>query len=120
MKAIRRKWFTPLILCAATISAFTSSFAQTPNKASNTPEVKEFTLITTSDVQIGGPWFVASRKGFFAEEGLTKVNVQSVSAIPTIYPQIRNGRSTGLRQRRTAYAHFGCWWSGGQSCRDLF
>jgi len=55
------------------------------------PEVKSLTLITTSDVQIGGPWFVAHAKGFFTQEGFTDVTVEPVSAIPTIYPKFVTG-----------------------------
>jgi ABC-type nitrate/sulfonate/bicarbonate transport system substrate-binding protein len=71
-------------LCVAMILISGSVLAQQP-------EVTALTLITTSDVQIGGPWFVARDKGFFTAEGFTKVEVQSVSAIPTIYPKFVTG-----------------------------
>jgi ABC-type nitrate/sulfonate/bicarbonate transport system substrate-binding protein len=88
-----RRWFLSLFsLGVATLTAVSGTQAQQPaTSAAKAPETKELTLITTSDVQIGGPWFVARDKGFFTEEGFTKVDVQAVSAIPTIYPRFVTG-----------------------------
>ena len=46
------------------------------------PEIKSLTFGTTSDVQIGGPWFVARDKGFLAHERFDKVVVQTFSTAP--------------------------------------
>jgi ABC-type nitrate/sulfonate/bicarbonate transport system substrate-binding protein len=88
-----RHWFLSLLgLGVATLTAVSGAQAQQPaTPAAKAPEIKELTLITTSDVQIGGPWFVARDKGFFVEEGFAKVDVQAVSAIPTIYPRFVTG-----------------------------
>jgi ABC-type nitrate/sulfonate/bicarbonate transport system substrate-binding protein len=76
-----------IAIAAMAFVSIGSAYAEAPSA----PEVKTLTLITTSDVQIGGPWFVAQGKNFFKQEGFTDVTVQPVSAIPTIYPQFVSG-----------------------------
>lgn len=55
------------------------------------PEMKSLTFGTTSDVQIGGPWFVARDKGFLAQEGFEKFEVTTFSTAPQMFPAFVSG-----------------------------
>lgn len=50
------------------------------------PDVKKLRLMTTSDVQIGGPWFVAAGKDFFKAEGFENVEVVQYPSAPPAFP----------------------------------
>ncbi len=71
---------------------FGAAQAQQAPDSTAAPEVKSLTVVTTSDVQIGGPWIVARDKGYFAQEGFTHVEVKLVSAVPTIFPEFASGQ----------------------------
>ncbi len=46
------------------------------------PDLKRLRMMTTSDVQIGGPWFVAIGKDFFKAEGFENVEVLQFPSAP--------------------------------------
>ncbi|HVZ46346.1 MAG TPA: ABC transporter substrate-binding protein [Ramlibacter sp.] len=50
------------------------------------PDVKRLRLMTTSDVQIGGPWFVAAGKDFFKAEGFENVEIVQYPSAPPAFP----------------------------------
>lgn len=74
--------------CAALTAAMFFAAAQ----AAGAPQDKDVTVMTTSDVQIGGPWIVARDKGYFAQEGFTQAKVKLVSAIPVAFPAFASGQ----------------------------
>jgi NitT/TauT family transport system substrate-binding protein len=79
-----------LLAVFATSLLFGTAQAQT--NPANAPEVKTLALVTTSDVQIGGPWVIAREKGYFAQEGFTQVDVKLYSAVPAAFPAFVSGQ----------------------------
>lgn len=60
--------------------------------SSGTPvQLPAFNMMTTSDIQIGGPWIVAREKGFFAAEGLSKLDLKQYPAAPPAFPAFASG-----------------------------
>jgi len=66
--------------------------AQQASGSAGAPEVKTLTIVTTSDVQIGGPWVIAREKGYFAQEGFSQVEVKLYSAVPAAFPSFVSGQ----------------------------
>lgn len=67
-----------LVLLA--LAAGQAAFAQAA------PDLKKLRLMTTSDVQIGGPWFVAAGKDFFKAEGFESVEITQFPSAPPAFP----------------------------------
>lgn len=91
MKTISRIGISAFTAIAA--SMFLGSVqAQQASGSASAPEVKSLTVVSTSDVQIGGPWVVARDKGYYAQEGFTNVEVKLYSAIPAAFPSFASGQ----------------------------
>jgi NitT/TauT family transport system substrate-binding protein len=82
--------FAFVVLATATV--FGEVQAQQAAGASGAPEVTSLTLVSTSDVQIGGPWVIAREEGYYTQAGFKNVEVKLYSAVPAAFPAFVSGQ----------------------------
>jgi NitT/TauT family transport system substrate-binding protein len=80
-----------LRLCSIAALTAVSMVAAQAQNAPKEPELKSLKLVTTSDVQIGGPWIIARDKNYFSQEGLSQIEVKQFATAPTAFPAFVSG-----------------------------
>lgn len=98
-----------VIALGASAAVAPGAQGQSPSPGSNVQQ-PAFSMMTTSDIQIGGPWVIAREKGYFVEEGLSKLELKLYSAAPPSFPAFASGElkvMSGAEQPSIALASSG-------------